>query len=204
MISRRVEGRLLPRNALFGSLLPAISLLIVTLLGGCVEGFPEAQVGRGDVRNAVAISKAVSPRGATVSMTSLEGAPADVVARFKQVFARQAADREIAMADSASAHYLVRGYISAYASDSGTEVSYVYDIFDANDQQRVNRVADAMALTGFASDAWALVDDRVMASLAGRSADELASALAATPVAQAALAAPFGASTAPASSRTPD
>lgn len=177
----------MPQNAFCRSLPIAFSLLLVGVLGGCVEGFPEAQVGSGDVRNAVARVQTNSPRGATVSMTSLEGAPADVAARFSHAFAKQAADREIAMADVASAHYLVRGYLSAYASDSGTDVAYVYDIFDANDQRRVDRVADVMALTGSAGDAWALVDDRVMASLAGRSADELAAALAATPVAQAAL-----------------
>lgn len=177
----------MPQNAACRSLLIALCLVLVAALGGCVEGFPEAGIGTGDVRNAVARVEITNPRGATVSMTSLEGAPADVAARFSQAFAKQAADREIAMADVASAHYLVRGYLSAYASDGGTDVSFVYDIFDANDRSRVDRVADVMTLTGAASDAWALVDDRVMASLAGRSADELAAALAATPAAQAAL-----------------
>lgn len=165
-----------------------LSLYLVLALGGCVEGFPEPQVGTGDVRNAVASTRTASPRGASVSMASLEGAPADIVARFNQVFSKQAADREIAMADAASAHYLVRGYLSAYPSDGGTDVSYVYDIFDANDQNRIDRVADVMTLPSTGADVWALVDDHVMASLAGRSAEELAAALAATPVAQAALA----------------
>ncbi len=82
----------------------------------------------------------------------------------------------------------MRGYLDAASADDGTTVTYVYDIFDANDQQRVNRVTDVLTLPTSGGDAWAQVDDSVMASLAGRSADALAAALADTPAAKAALA----------------
>ena len=162
------------------------AVLSLSLAGG-VDGFPDRQVAKGDVRNAVARAQ-ISPRGATVALVSLDGAPSSVTDRFRLAFAKEAADREITMADQASAHYLVRGYLSAGTSDTGADITFVYDIFDANDGSRFDRVADDMSVPGVAGDAWASVDDRVVASLATRSADALASALASTPAARAAIA----------------
>lgn len=158
--------------------------LLALAVAGCVDELPDVAVGHGDVRAAIARGTLKSPRPATVAFASLEGAPPDTAARFNSVFARDAADREITIADAASARYLVRGYLSAGPADTGTDVSFVYDIYDA-DRHRVDRVADLLTLPGSGPDAWALVDDRVMASLAGRSADDLALALSARPEAQA-------------------
>ena len=161
------------------------SVLIAGLaLSGCVDNLADVTVAKGDVRNAIAKGQMKSPREATVAMTSLQGGTPAMDVRFTQVFAKQAADREITIADAKSAHYLVRGYLSAYASDKGTDVAYVYDIFDASTQHRVSRVNDMITVPGLNPDAWAMVDDRVMESLAGRSADDLAVALAGTPEAQ--------------------
>lgn len=161
-------------------LLPMLALLVA----GCVDDIPDVAVSRGDVRAAIARGSLKSPRPATVALASLEGAPSEVLVRFNGQFAREAADREITLADAGTARYLVRGYLSAAPSEHGTEVSYVYDVFDA-DHRRVERVTDMLTLPGSGPDAWALVDDRSMASLAGRSADDLAVALAGMPEAQA-------------------
>lgn len=154
-------------------------------LAGCVESMPDFQANAGNIRSTFG---GASPRGATVAMESLDGAPDAVTARFDRVFAKAAAARDITMAEPSTAHYLVRGYLDAASADDGTTVTYVYDIFDANDQQRVNRVTDVLTLPTSGGDAWAQVDNSVMASLAGRSADALAAALADTPAAKAALA----------------
>ena len=68
-------------------------------------------------------------------------------------------------------------------------MTFLYDIFDAQSQMRLDRVSDTLTLPSTGADAWAVVDDRVMQSLAGRSADRLAAALAETPAARAATAA---------------
>ncbi len=171
------------RVRLFSGL--GVLLLGAMPLGGCVESIPTAELGSDGLRAARGHNAAGSPRQATVAITNLEGAPQPVSSRFGQVFAKAAAQREITVADASTAHYLVRGYLNATPADtgSGTAVTYVYDIFDANDQARVDRVTDTLTVPNSAPDAWAVVDDETMASLAGHSADRLAAALAATPVA---------------------
>ena len=153
-------------------------------LSGCVESLPDYQASMGNVRPTVAATTGASPRAATMTIASLDGVPDAVGSRFDRIFAKEAASREIAMVDPSAARFLVRGYLSAHLADAGgTEISFVYDIFDAADRRRVGRVADVLTLPGSNPDPWALVDDRVAASLAGRSADVLAAALAGTDVA---------------------
>lgn len=162
-------------------------LLVGGALAGCVEQFPDAQVGRGDIRNAIARGQLTSPKAATVALVSLEGAPAAVEAQFRDVLTGQAASREIAMTDVTSARYLVRGYLSAYSGESGgVQVAYTYDLFDAVSKRREQRLSDTIEVPGAGGDPWSAVSGAVLASLAGRSADDLAIGLAGTPEAQAA------------------
>lgn len=164
-------------------------LLVGAALAGCVEQFPDAQVGRGDIRNAIAKGQLTSPKAATVALVSLEGAPAAVDAQFRQLLTGEAAAREIAMTDAASARYLVRGYLSAYAGEGGgVQVAYTYDVFDAGTKRREQRLSDTIEVPGSGGDPWSAVNATVLASLAGRSADDLAVGLAGTPEAQAAAA----------------
>ncbi|UDL95919.1 hypothetical protein LGH83_06915 [Lichenihabitans sp. PAMC28606] len=160
-------------------------LTIAMALGGC-EAVPDARVGRGDVRNAIARGQLTSPRAATVALVSLDGAPDQVAARFRQSLFGEAASREITVTDEASAHYLVRGYLSAYPGETGgTTLSYVYDVFEAGRKQREQRIEDTIDLPVAAADPWSVVSDSVVTTLAGRSADDLAVALSGTPEAQA-------------------
>lgn len=163
-------------------------LLACCALAGCVEQFPDAQVARGDIRNAIAKGQLTSPRAATVALVSIEGAPLVVEMGFRQALTGEAASREIAVTDAASARYLVRGYLSAYPGENGgVRVAYAYDVFDAVDKRREQRLSDTLDVPGSGGgDPWAAVNAAVLASLAGRSADDLAVGLAATPAAQAA------------------
>ena len=150
------------------------------LLSGCVDNLPDLQLAKGEVRTTLARAQTV-PHEATVAVASLEGAPDTVQFRFRQSFAKAAAAREITVVDAGAARYLVRGYLSATPGEAGTDVGYVYDIFEAGDHRRVDRVADILTLKDTGAESWTLVDDAVMASLAGRSADQLATALASMP-----------------------
>lgn len=161
------------------------ALATAMTLAGCVEGLPDVQVGRGDIRNAIAKGELTSPKAATVALVSLEGAPATVESQFRQALTAEAANREISITDAVSARYLVRGYLSAYPGGQGVTVAYTYDVFDAGAKQRRQRVADTMDVPGDAGDPWGAVNATVVTSLVGRSADDLAVALAGTPEAQA-------------------
>jgi hypothetical protein len=161
----------------FARLLPLAAALV---LAGCVDEMPDVQVGRADVRAAIARGALKSPRPATVAFASLEGAPADLAARFTALVTKDAANREITVTEPNTARYLVRGYLSAAPGATGTDLVYVYDVFDG-EHRRIERLNDVLTVPGTATDAWTLLDDKAMASLAGRSADDLAVALAGTP-----------------------
>lgn len=166
-----------------------VALLIACgAVAGCVEQLPDAQVGRGDIRNAIARGQLTSPKAATVALVSVEGAPPAIDLQFRQALTGEAAAREIAITDAASARYLVRGYLSAYPGEDGrVQVAYVYDVFEAGSKQRAQRLSDTLDVPNpGGSDPWAAVNAAVLASLAGRSADDLAVGLAGTPEAQAA------------------
>ena len=155
-------------------------------LAGCVEqvanNAPEAALTQ---RANMARRPGVSPGGATVALASLDGAPQSVTERFTRAFAGAAQGREIVLAPSASANYIVRGYLDAHPAPGGTAVAYVWDVFDAR-KSRAQRVADSITVPGAAADPWSIVDDKAIASVAGKAAEDLAAFLTNTPEAVAA------------------
>jgi len=131
----------------------------------------------------------VSPSGASVAFASVEGPPSALAVRFTDQIAAAAASRAIVTADPRTADYLVRGYLTAYAVPEGTAITYVWDVFD-NRKRHTQRVDDTITLKEIASDPWSLANDAVIASIAGKSADDLAAYLSNTPEAVAAAARP--------------
>ena len=126
--------------------------------------------------------------GATVAIASVDGAPADLSARFRQSFDEAAAARRIAVAAPAKARYLVRGYLTASPIEGGAEIDVVWDVFTP-DKQRAQRLSDAIAVKGSGDDAWAMIDDAALNSIAAKCADDLAAYLSNTPEAAPASAA---------------
>ena len=126
--------------------------------------------------------------GATVAIVSVDGPPADLSARFRQSLDEAAAARRIAVAAPAKARYLVRGYLTASLIEGGAEVDLVWDVFTP-DKVRAQRLSDAIAVKGAGDDAWAMIGDDALASVAAKSADDLAAYLSNTPEAAPASAA---------------
>jgi len=106
--------------------------------------------------------------------------------------AREAAAHDIVIADAKKARYLVRGYLSASQTADGAEVDYVWDVFN-KDKQRTQRVDDAIEVKGDGADPWRIVGEAALASIAAKSADDLAAFLSNTPEAIAAVRAPAAA-----------
>ncbi|BBU62449.1 hypothetical protein MSC49_23840 [Methylosinus sp. C49] len=159
-------------------------------LAGCVDTAVEIGHPRPEQlaqRQRPAPRQGVSPHGAPVALISLEGAPEDALARFRPAFARATESRDVAASEEPAAAYRLRGYLTAYASPEGaTRFAYVFDIFDRNGR-RARRLTDEVAVTGV-GDPWTLLDDRALAAVAARGADELAAFLSDTPEAIAAAA----------------
>jgi hypothetical protein len=178
-----IRGPVAPLRAL------AASLLLISgcaTLGGCndIAANPpsadgQAQFVRRDDANMAA---------ATVAIVSVDGAPADLSARFNQSLDAAATARRIAVVDSAKARYLVRGYLTAAPIEGGAEVDLVWDVFTP-DKKRAQRLSDAVAVRGAGDDAWAMIGDAGLDSVAAKSADDLAAYLSNTPEAAPAAAA---------------
>jgi hypothetical protein len=118
--------------------------------------------------------------GATVAIASVDGVPADLSERFRQSLDEAAAARRIALAPPAKARYLVRGYLTASPIEGGAEVDIVWDVFTP-DKKRAQRLSDAIAIRGSGDDAWAMIDDAALNSVAAKCADDLAAYLSNTP-----------------------
>jgi hypothetical protein len=126
--------------------------------------------------------------GPTVAIASVAGAPADLSTRFRQSLDEAAAARRIAITSPAKARYLVRGYVTASPIEGGAEADIVWDVFTA-DKKRAQRLSDAIAVKGAGEDAWAMIDDAALNSVAAKCADDLAAYLSNTPEAAPASAA---------------
>lgn len=161
-------------------------------LSGCVEMAadltPKAEPHAAFVRR-----PDVSLAGASIAFVSVEGPPAAISKDFSQIMKREALAHDIVIADEKKASYLVRGYLSSYATTDGAAVEYVWDVFDKH-KQRMQRVSDVLEVKGEGADPWRIVGEAALASVAAKSADDLAAYLSNTPeavaVAPAALVSP--------------
>ncbi len=181
--SRRIR-RPAPLNGA-GAVLAALGFSALALpLSGCLEMAadmaPKAEAHAAFVRRTD-----VSLAGASVAFVSVEGPPAAISRNFSKIMTREALSRDIVIADETKASYLVRGYLSTYATTDGAAVEYVWDVFDKH-KQRMQRVNDVLEVKGEGADPWRFVGEAALASVAAKSADDLAAYLSNTPEAVAA------------------
>ena len=161
----------------------AASLLLLlgcAALGGCNDVAATATAPAADAQAQFAPRSDANMAAATVAIVSVDGAPADLSAHFTQSLDAAAAARRIAVVDSAKARYLVRGYLTATPIEGGTEVDLVWDVFTP-DKRRTQRLSDTIAVRGAGDDAWAVIGDAGLDSVAAKSADDLAAYLSNTP-----------------------
>jgi hypothetical protein len=153
-------------------------LLACATLSGCND--VAANPPNADAQAQFVMRDDANMSGATVAIASVDGAPTDLSTRFRQSLDEAAAARRIAVAAPAKAHYLVRGYVTASPIEGGAEVDIVWDVFTP-DKKRTQRLSDAIAVKGSGDDAWAMIDDAALNSVAAKCADDLAAYLSNTP-----------------------
>jgi hypothetical protein len=158
----------------------AIVIVAAFALSGCVE--TAAELSPADALQHVHLARrpGVSLADATVAFVSVDGAPSAISANFMSELAKDAAAQQIAIADPKKARYFVRGYLSAYETADGAAVEYVWDIF-TKDKARAQRLSDFLEVKGQGADAWTIAGDAALASVAAKSADDLAAFLSNTP-----------------------
>jgi hypothetical protein len=163
--------------------LAVVAGLGAALLGGCVEQAAEVSPSAALARPPLERREGVTLAAATVAVVSVDGAPGDIGARFTTTLEDAARQRDIVLTDPKRARFLVRGYLSASLLPDGAEVEYVWDVFGP-DKQREFRLNDVIDVKGKADDPWSLVSQTALASVAGKSADDLAAFLSQTPEAK--------------------
>lgn len=156
-----------------------LALLAALAASGCVETAGDVAAGVEGSQQFVRRSDA-SMAGATMAIVSIEGAPSELTSRFDQKLDEAAVQRQIAVAPTTTARYLVRGYLTATPARDGATVDFVWDVFTA-DKQRAQRLSDLILVRGSGDDAWAMVTDSALDSIAAKCADDLAAYLSNTP-----------------------
>jgi hypothetical protein len=129
--------------------------------------------------NPAAQPRALAP-GVPVALVSLEGGPETVISRLSIAISQQAARREITIVGpDGQPRYRVRGYISAHAEGAEGELSWAFDIFDAQ-RKRARRFSGQEKIRG-GGDAWAAVTEAHLTAVAFKASDDIAEFLAAAP-----------------------
>src|ERR1700761_2828984 len=132
----------------------AALLAVASALGGCVSDASNsyAMVGGGG--------------GATVAFESIDGPPPQVFDRMVGVLDSESKLRNLSVVSrQGQAGYRVRSYLAAEVSHGRTTISWVWDVYDAN-QQRALRLSGAEPTNKSGRDAWAAADDLVLRKIA--------------------------------------
>ena len=123
-------------------------------LGGCASG------GAGGGALAMAGS------GATVAFESIDGPPPQVFERMVSVLDSESKLRNLQIVSrEGSASYRVRSYLAAQVSRGRTTISWVWDVYD-RDQQRALRLSGEEPAGKAGRDAWAAADDLLLRRIA--------------------------------------
>jgi hypothetical protein len=126
---------------------------------------------------------AAQPRGATVAFESVDGLPPGQFRKLVQDLNDEAQTRRLAVISrEQSSAYRVRGYLAIKLTKHQTTITWVWDVFD-QDEQRALRISGEEMAKGRHRDAWAAADDAMLGRIARASMDQLAAFLTSSEVA---------------------
>jgi len=132
-------------------------LAIAGVLGGCAAG--------GGAVDSYAMATPASG-GATVAFESIDGPPPQVFDRMVGVLDSESKLRSLSVVSrQGTAAYRVRSYLSAQVVRGRTMISWVWDVYDSN-QQRALRLSGEEPAGKAGRDAWAAADDLVLRKIA--------------------------------------
>jgi hypothetical protein len=120
---------------------------------------------------------AAQPRGATVVFESVDGLPPAQFRKLVQDLNDEAQSRRLAVISRGqSSAYRVRGYLAVKVMKHQTTVTWVWDVFD-QDEQRALRISGDETAKVRHRDAWAAADDAMLGRIARASMEQLAAFL---------------------------
>lgn len=104
--------------------------------------------------------------GPTVAFESVDGPPPQVFDRMVRALEAESAARSFTIVSrEAQASYRIRSYLSAQVRRGRTTISWVWDVYD-RDQERAVRLSGEEAGGKGGRDAWAIADDQLMRRIA--------------------------------------
>ncbi len=108
-----------------------------------------------------------SGTGTKVHILPVVGAPADKIAALSRTLSANASSNGIVLTqrDSAETQYQLKGYLSAFSDETQTNVVYVWDILNTNNQ-RVYRIQGQKSISTITNDAWQAVSADIMEAIA--------------------------------------
>ncbi|GGH28671.1 hypothetical protein GCM10007036_38030 [Alsobacter metallidurans] len=117
--------------------------------------------------------------GVPVALDTLEGAPEAVKTRVSAEISTQATARRIELVDSqAQPRYRLKGYLTAYPTETGdTTLAVVWDVFDAANK-RQQRVTTTTVAKGQGDDPWSRIGETQIAKATSQSMNQVAAFLA--------------------------
>jgi hypothetical protein len=118
----------------------------------------------------------VSAPGVPIAVESITGAPGAVAPGFNAAFVEAANARQIELVGGKTgARYRIKGYLSAEPTEDGkTELTFVWDVFDATKQRAQRLTGATVAKTGSGGDPWSAIDQGVVTRAASDSMDVIA------------------------------
>lgn len=122
----------------------------------------------------------VSGAGVPVAVETLEGAPEGMNARVQQAVTAQANAHSIEIVPRESdPRFRLRGYLTAYANEDGTALTFVWDVFDSSRKRAQRVTATAQSSRRAGEEPWAAISDADISNAASKSMDGVAAFLAA-------------------------
>ena len=147
------------------------TLLRGSLVAALAFGLSACQTGGGG---------SVSGAGVPIAVETLEGAPAEMSARVQQAVTTQASAHNIDVVPRESdPRFRLRGYLTAYATDDGTALTFVWDVFDSSRHRAQRVTATTVSSRKAGEEPWSSISDADIANAASKSMDGVAQFLAA-------------------------
>ena len=138
------------------AVIAATLLLAACALGGCANGNTPSD----------SFAMASPAGGATVAFESIDGPPPQVFDRMVGVLDSESKLRNLTIVSrEGGASYRVRSYLSAQVVRGRTMISWVWDVYD-NNQQRALRLSGEEPAGKPGRDAWAAADDLLLRKIA--------------------------------------
>ncbi len=117
------------------------------------------------------------PRGATVAFESIDGLPPGQFHELVEALNDEAQTRKLAvMSRESPSAYRVRGYLAAKVVKRETTISWVWDVFDGDDNRALRITGEETAKVR-PHDAWSAADDTMLRRIANTSMRQLAAFL---------------------------